>query len=231
MKKNYLFIGGSYGIGKAIATELRDEVNVYIASRSSKNETQNGISSMKFDVLNDDINALELPEIIDGFVYCPGSINLRPFKMISPQAFQEDFSINFLKMVEVLQKILPKLNKSENASVLLFSSVAAQIGMPFHSSVSASKGAVEGFAKAFAAEYAPKIRCNVIAPSLTDTPLAGRLLSDDKKKDAAADRHPLKRIGHVEDIAKMAVFLLSDNASWITGQVISVDGGISTLKI
>jgi len=229
--KNYFLIGGTYGIGKSIADGLCKTNNVYIASRTSEKKTDGTIIYQKFNVLVDDINELTLPETLDGFVYCPGSINLRPFKMLTPAAFQDDFTINFLKMVETLQKILPKLSSAENASIVLFSSVAAQVGMPFHTSVSASKAAIEGFAKTFAAEYAPKIRCNVIAPSLVDTPLAKRLVSDDKKKEAAGQRHPLKRIGNVDDIAKMALFLLTENASWITGQVISVDGGISTLKI
>lgn len=231
MMKNYFLIGGTYGIGKSIADGLCKANNVYIASRTSENKAEGTIIYQKFNVLVDDVNELTLPEKLDGFVYCPGSINLRSFKMLTPAAFQEDFTINFLKMVEILQKILPKLSSAENASIVLFSSVAAQVGMPFHTSVSASKAAIEGFAKAFAAEHAPKIRCNVIAPSLVDTPLAKRLVSDEKKKEAAGQRHPLKRIGNADDIANLALFLLSENASWMTGQIVSVDGGLSTIKI
>ncbi|MGK0385781.1 MAG: 3-oxoacyl-[acyl-carrier protein] reductase, partial [Patiriisocius sp.] len=163
-------------------------------------------------------------------VYCPGSINLKPFKRIKPETFQEDLEINFLSLVRVVQGLLPKLTASKHASLVFFSTVAVKVGMPFHTSVAASKGAIEGFAKAFAAEYAPNIRVNVIAPSLTDTPLAGRLLSSDEKKEKMGELHPLKRVGTAEDIANIASFLLSDASSWITGQVLGVDGGKSTLQ-
>lgn len=134
-------------------------------------------------------------------------------------------------MIKVLQSILPNLVASEQASVILFSSVAVTTGMPFHTSVSAAKGAIEGFAKALAAEYAPKLRVNVIAPSLTDTPLAEKFLSNDVKKEKAAERHPLKKFGTANEIAEMAAFLLSDKSGWITGQVFHVDGGMSTLSV
>ncbi|MEP6597760.1 MAG: SDR family oxidoreductase, partial [Ginsengibacter sp.] len=117
-----------------------------------------------------------------------------------------------------------------NASIVLFSTVAVQTGLPFHAQVAASKGALEGLTKALAAEFAPKIRVNCIAPSLTDTPLASSLLNTGQKAEANAQRHPLKRIGTTADIANLAEFILSDKASWITGQIIHVDGGISTLK-
>ena len=134
-------------------------------------------------------------------------------------------------MVKVLQSVLPKLTAAQQSSIVLFSTVAVGTGMPFHTSVAAAKGAVEGFAKALAAEYAPKIRVNVIAPSLTDTPLADKFLNNDVKKEKAAERHPLKKIGSAKDIAEMAAFLLSDKSSWITGQVFHVDGGMSTLSV
>jgi NAD(P)-dependent dehydrogenase (short-subunit alcohol dehydrogenase family) len=126
--------------------------------------------------------------------------------------------------------VLPRLKISENASIVLFSTVAVQTGLPFHTQVAASKGALEGLTKALAAEYAPKIRVNCIAPSLTDTPLAASLLNNEQKKEANTLRHPLKRIGTTEDIANMAAFLLSKKASWITGQILHVDGGMSSLK-
>jgi len=214
MMKNILLIGGSYGIGKA--PEGFDSEN---------------IKHVTFDATKDAISELDLPERIDGFVFCPGSINLRPFKNLREETFEEDFQLNFIAMVKSLKGVLPNLLKSEDASIVLFSTVAVKMGMPFHTSVSASKGAIEGFAKAFAAEYAPKIRCNVIAPSLTNTPLAERLLGDERKKENAAERHPLKRVGETKDIAAMAGFLLEEESSWITGQVFAVDGGMSTLKI
>jgi len=227
--KNILLIGGSYGIGAAIATQLKDTHKVYIASRTQENMSH-GVTHLDFDVLSDDVTNLELPDQIDGLVYCPGSINLKPFKRIKPQTFQEDLEVNFLSLVKVVQGLLPKLSASHQASLVFFSTVAVKVGMPFHTSVSASKGAIEGFAKALAAEYAPKMRVNVIAPSLTDTPLAGRLLSSEDKKQRMGEMHPLKRIGTSLDIANTACFLLSEQSSWMTGQVLGVDGGKSTLQ-
>lgn len=227
--KNILLIGGSYGIGAAIAAQLKDTHKVYIASRTQEN-MPHGVTHLDFDVLSDDVTSLELPDQIDGLVYCPGSINLKPFKRIKPQTFQEDLEVNFLSLVKVVQDLLPKLSASHQASLVFFSTVAVKVGMPFHTSVSASKGAIEGFAKALAAEYAPKMRVNVIAPSLTDTPLAGRLLSSEDKKQRMGEMHPLKRIGTSLDIANTACFLLSEQSSWMTGQVLGVDGGKSTLQ-
>lgn len=227
--KNILLIGGSYGIGAAIATQLKDTHKVYIASRTQEN-IPHGVTHLDFDVLSDDVTSLELPDQIDGLVYCPGSINLKPFKRIKPQTFQEDLEVNFLSLVKVVQGLLPKLSASHQASLVFFSTVAVKVGMPFHTSVSASKGAIEGFAKALAAEYAPKMRVNVIAPSLTDTPLARRLLSSEDKKQRMGEMHPLKRIGTSIDIANTACFLLSEQSNWMTGQVLGVDGGKSTLQ-
>ena len=229
--KNILLIGGSYGIGLAIAKELQFENNVYIASRSNENLADVKATHIAFDATNDTIDTSKLPNVIDGLVYCPGSINLRPFKGLKPEAFESDLQINFLSLVKVIQSVLPNLLASEQASIVVFSSVAATMGMPFHTSVAASKGAIEGFAKALAAEYAPKIRVNVIAPSLTDTPLADKFLNNETKQEKSAERHPLKRFGKPEDSAQMATFLLSDKSSWISGQIFHVDGGMSTLLV
>tara|TARA_R110002072_G_scaffold125944_3_gene262590 strand:+ start:126631 stop:127323 length:693 start_codon:yes stop_codon:yes gene_type:complete len=228
--KNILLIGGSYGIGLEIATQLQNDYAVYIASRTNEQIPEN-VTHLPFDVTKDAANTLELPDTIDGLVYCPGSINLKPFKTLSEEAFMDDLQINFVSLVNVVKALLPKLKNAEQASLVFFSTVAVQIGMPFHTSVAASKGAIEGFAKALAAEYAPNFRVNVIAPSLTDTPLAGRLLNSDDKKEKMGDRHPLKRVGAAADIANMATFLLSEQSSWMTGQVLGVDGGMSTLNI
>lgn len=229
--KNILLIGGSYGIGLAIAKEMQFENNVYIASRSNENLADVNATHISFDATTDTIDTSKLPTVIDGLVYCPGSINLRPFKGIKPEAFETDLQINFLSWVKVIQSVLPNLLASEQASIVAFSSVAATMGMPFHTSVAASKGAIEGFAKALAAEYAPKIRVNVIAPSLTDTPLADKFLNNETKQEKSAERHPLKRFGKPEDSAQMATFLLSDKSSWISGQIFHVDGGMSTLLV
>ena len=227
--KNILLIGGSYGIGLAIAKELQFENNVYIASRSNENLADVKATHITFDATKDAIDTSQLPAVIDGLVYCPGSINLRPFKGLKPEAFETDLQINFISLVKVIQSVLPNLLASEQASLVTFSSVAATMGMPFHTSVAAAKGAIEGFAKALAAEYAPKIRVNVIAPSLTDTPLADKFLNNETKQEKSAERHPLKRFGKPEDSAQIATFLLSDKSSWISGQIFHVDGGMSTL--
>jgi len=227
--KNILLIGGSYGIGFAIAKELQFESNVYIASRSNENIADMNVIHIPFDATTATIDTSKLPEVIDGLVYCPGSINLRPFKGLKIETFESDLQINFISLVKVIQSVLTNLTASNQSSIVLFSSVAVSMGMPFHTSVAAAKGAIEGFAKALAAEYAPKIRVNVIAPSLTDTPLADKFLNNDVKREKSAERHPLKRFGTAEDIAQMANFLLSDKSSWISGQIFHVDGGMSTL--
>lgn len=229
--KNILLIGGSYGIGLAITKELANNNNVYVASRTSEGLQGLNVTHITFDALTDDLNVALLPEKIDGLVYCPGSINLRPFRGLKLETFQSDMQINFFSMVKVIQSVLPLLTASNQASIVLFSTVAVKMGMPFHTSVAAAKGAIEGFAKALAAEYAPKIRVNVIAPSLTDTPLADKFLNNDDKKEKSSLRHPLKRFGQSEDLAHMAAFLLSENASWMSGQILHVDGGLSSLLV
>lgn len=229
--KNILLIGGSYGIGLAIAKELQYENKVFIASRTNDEIAEMHVTHIPFDATADTLDTSKLPETIDGLVYCPGSINLRPFKGLKPDAFESDLQINFISLVKVIQSVLPNLTASNQSSIVLFSSVAASMGMPFHTSVAAAKGAIEGFAKALAAEYAPKIRVNVIAPSLTDTPLADKFLNNEVKREKSAERHPLKRVGTSEDMARMASFLLSEKSSWISGQIFHVDGGMSTLLV
>ena len=229
--KNILLIGGSYGIGLAIAKELQEGNKVYVASRTNEEIAEMNVIHITFDATTDTLDTTLLPDVIDGLVYCPGSINLRPFRGLKPEAFEQDLQINFISLVKVIQSVLPNLTASNQSSIVLFSSVAASMGMPFHTSVAAAKGAIEGFAKALAAEYAPKIRVNVIAPSLTDTPLAEKFLSNDDKKEKSAQRHPLKRVGTSDDMAQMASFLLSEKSSWISGQIFHVDGGMSTLLV
>ena len=229
MKKNILLIGGSHGIGLEIVTLLKDSHNLFIASRTADEIADLPVTHITFDVSKDELDLNQLPEELHGFVYCPGSINLKPIKMMDLEAFRADMEINFFSLVRTVKKVLPKM--AENSSIVFFSTVAVAMGMPFHTSVSAAKGAIEGFSKALAAEYTPRIRVNVIAPSLVDTPLASRLLSNDRKKEMMAERHPLKRVGTAQDIAHMAVFLLKEDSSWMTGQVLGVDGGMSSLNI
>lgn len=230
MSKNILLIGGSHGIGNEIVNQIATGNNVYVASRENEN-LPDSVTHIPFDALTDELDISALPEVLNGFVYCPGSINLKPFKMLKQEHFEEDMAINFFAMLKVTRAVLPLLTKEAGSSVVFFSTVAVGKGMPFHTSVAAAKGAIEGFAKALAAEYAPTVRINVIAPSLVDTPLAGRLLNSDDKKDKMGELHPLKRVGTATDIANAAVFLLDDKSSWVTGQILGIDGGKSTLNI
>lgn len=229
MTKNILLIGGSHGIGFEIAKKLHEENTVYVASRTNEKLGNLDVNYINFDATTDTLDENDMPDQIHGFVYCPGSINLKPFKMLSENNFKEDMEINFFGLVTALKAVISRM--AEGSSMVFFSTVAVNTGMPFHSSIAAAKGAVEGFAKSLAAEYAPKIRVNCVAPSLVDTPLAGRLLNNDKKREQMAERHPLKRFGKPEDIANVAVYLLGAESSWITGQIIGVDGGISTLNV
>ncbi|WP_445384856.1 SDR family NAD(P)-dependent oxidoreductase [Robiginitalea sp. IMCC44478] len=228
MKKNILIVGGSSGIGLELVKILKEDHNLYTASRNAGPLQEMGVQHLPMDITGE-VNFENLPEKLDGLVYCPGSINLKPFKMLSLETFQEDMDLNFNGLLRVLKATISKF--SPGASLVFFSTVAVGSGMPFHTSVAAAKGAIEGFAKALAAEYAPNLRVNVIAPSLVDTPLAERLLNNEKKQEKMAERHPLKRVGTASDIAEMAAFLLSDKSGWMTGQVLGVDGGISTLNI
>lgn len=226
--KTILLIGGSHGIGLDIVDQLKETHNLIVASRTEPPEYMQGITHIQFDAIEDVLNTDDIPEL-DGFVYCPGSINLKPFKMMSLETFENDMEINFFGLIRVVKNIIAKMK--EDSSMVFFSTVAVSNGMPFHTSVASAKGAIEGFAKSLAAEYAPKIRVNVVAPSLVDTPLASRLLNNDKKRESMGERHPLKRVGTPEDIGNIVSFLLSDKSSWMTGQIIGVDGGISTLNL
>ncbi|NVO30051.1 SDR family NAD(P)-dependent oxidoreductase [Hymenobacter lapidiphilus] len=232
--KNILIIGASSGIGLATAQLLRRlNANLYTASRTHSPElAELQTTFIELDVTQPLGTALDgLPEVLHGVVYCPGSIKLRPFERIPLADFQADFQLNVLGAVQVLQACMKRLKKADGASVVLFSTVAADTGMSFHASIATAKAAVEGLTRALAAEYAASnVRVNCVAPSLTDTPLAAALLNTPEKQEASAKRHPLQRIGQPQDLAYMASFLLSDHGSFITGQVLPVDGGMSKLK-
>lgn len=230
--KNIVIIGAGKGIGLQTAQLLKEE-NIFTISRNLTAELESlGTKFFQLDVSKDDLSELPLPEQIHGLVFCPGSINLKPFNRLKEEDFLADFHQNFLGAVSMIQKCLPMMKKSGGASIVLFSTVAAKVGMPFHTSIAASKGAIESFARSLAAELAAsKIRVNVIAPSLTDTSLAAMLLSTEEKRESSAKRHPLQRVGTPDDSAQLVEFLLSDKSTWITGQVIGVDGGLGNIKL
>ena len=191
--KNILIIGGSSGIGLALAEHLASNNNIYVASRSNENVKHLNVQHITFDATQEELDTSELPDHLHGFVYCPGSINLRPFKGLKLDAFQSDFEINVLGAVRSLKSVLGHLSASGDAAVVFYSTVAVQTGMPFHSSVASSKGAIEGLTRSLAAEFAPKIRVNAIAPSLVNTPLASKFLNNETKMEKANERHPLGR--------------------------------------
>lgn len=229
----YLIVGASSGIGRQLAGQLA-EAGHRVYGTYHEHEMPGDREQLSYhpcNVLDESLPLDFLPDRLDGLVYCPGAIQLRPFHRIRPEDFVRDFELQVVGAVKVLQAALPKLKAAEWASVVLFSTVAVRLGFHFHAQVAASKGAVEGLTRSLAAEWAPRIRVNCIAPSLTDTPLAATLLNTEEKKEANAQRHPLKRVGVPADIAAMAEFLLSDRAGWVSGQVIHVDGGMSGIKM
>jgi len=234
MSKSIVIIGASSGIGEELSIQLAEKGDtVYAYARERRNLPQHDhILFNSWDAVNE-MNPIQgLPEQIDAFIYCPGSITLLPFHSIKPAKFVEDFNINVLGAVKSLQAALPAMKKAPSASVVLYSTVAVQTGMSFHASIAAAKGAIEGLTRSLAAEWAPfGIRVNCIAPSLTDTPLAQRLLNSPEKQEASAKRHPLNRVGKPKDIAGLSAYLISDDASWITGQIIHADGGMSSVRM
>ena len=224
--KNILIIGGSRGIGAAILDTLKKSCNIYTISRSSIIEDTN-VKHFSLDVLVDELPEIE---ILDGLVYCPGTINLKAFSRLSLEDFENDFQINVIGAIKVLKFYEKSLIKG-TGSVVLFSTVATKLGMPFHSSIALSKSAIEGLAKSLAAEHATKVRYNVIAPTVTETDLAKRLLRTVKQQDSIRERHPLKKYLQPKEVASLAAYLLSDESSAISGQVFPLDAGITTLKI
>lgn len=231
MERNILIVGGNSGIGLACVRKLAAAGDrLTVASRSAGGLADLGITQQVFEAA-DGPDELVLPERLDGLVYCPGTIQLKPFHRVTDEDFLSDFRVNCLGAARVVRMALPALKAAPSASVVLFSTIAASQGMAFHASIAAAKGAVEGLAKSLAAELAPKIRVNVIAPSLTDTPLAGTMLNSEAKREAAGKRHPLGRVGDAEDVASLVDFLLSDASKFMTGQVLRPDGGLSSVRL
>ena len=224
--KTYLIAGASKGIGLAIAEKLKETGHKVI--NLSRTASLGADENYTTDFSSSQLELPELDGVIDGLIYCPGSINLKPFKAFKDEDFQKDFQINFLGEAAFIRKYSKQLSNPETASILLFSTVAVQTGMSFHSSISAAKGAVEGLTRSLAAEFAPSIRVNAIAPSLTKTEVAEKLINSDVKLKASEDRHPLKKIGEPGDLAQMAISILENK--WLTGQIIHLDGGMSAIR-
>ena len=226
--KTILLIGASSAVAKEVAKQLKTEGHTVISISRTEPDAPFDFFH-QYDISSDDPMPI-VDTLIDGLVYFPGTINLKPFQSLKSINFLEDFQINVLGAIKSIQSYSKNLALSDSASIILYSTVAVQTGMPFHASVAASKGAIEGLTRSLAAEFAPKIRVNCIAPSLTNTPMASRLLSSPEKIEASALRHPLKKVGDPKDLANMTTFLISDASKWMTGQILHLDGGMSSIK-
>tara|TARA_B100000900_G_scaffold345841_1_gene310375 strand:+ start:7124 stop:7807 length:684 start_codon:yes stop_codon:yes gene_type:complete len=225
--KNILIIGGTRGIGKAIVNEVITRNKVICLSRNNTDYDHDNYEFKSFDALVDDYPDIDK---LDCLIYCPGSINLKPISSLSLDDFRNDFELNVIGAVRAVKKYIPLLKKSESASILLFSTVATKLGMPYHASVSVAKSGIDGLVKTLGSELAPKIRINAIAPTITNTELASKILRNDKVIENMVERHPLKKILSSEEVAKMASFLISDDALSISGQIFNMDAGIVSFK-
>lgn len=230
--EKFVIVGGTSGIGLKLTTQLSEEGHeVHVLSREARDvENIQGVKHYAVDVTDDDPDFPEIEGSISGYVYCAGSINLKPFKMLKTKHFVEDFNINVMGAIKSFKAYEKQLVATKKGSVVFFSTVAVQTGMSYHTSIGMAKGAIEGLTRSLAAELAPDVRVNCIAPSVVDTPLAKKIIGDEAKKKASGDKHPMKRVGEVGDLASMARFLLGSDAGWITGQVIHVDGGMSSIR-
>jgi NAD(P)-dependent dehydrogenase (short-subunit alcohol dehydrogenase family) len=226
--KNIVIIGGSKGIGNAILRSAIEDNNVINISRNLPEISHPNLTNYQLDVL-----VSELPDIeqVDVLIYCPGSINLKPIMSLGIDDFRNDFEINVIGAVKSIQKYLPTLKKGTNPSIILFSTVAAKLGMPFHASIATAKSGVEGLVKSLGAELAPIVRVNAIAPTITETSLSAAILRNDRMKENMIERHPMKGYLDPEEVAGMAKFLMSDSAKSISGQVFEMDYGIVSFKI
>lgn len=229
MSNTYLFAGASSKTAIATKQLLQDQKQ-HVIGISTKTENNNydqfhQVESYEFGKFP------AILEPLNGLVYFPGTINLKPFHRLTETDFLNDYKINALGAVAFTQNYLSNLKNASNPSIVFISSVAANTGMPFHSSIAMAKAAIEGLTKALAAELAPTIRVNCIAPSLTNTSLGEKFLNTPDKLEASQKRNPLKKIGEPNDLANAIEFLLSEKSSWITGQILAVDGGMNTLKI
>lgn len=226
----FIIVGASSGIGFQLAKNLSEKEHTIYALNRNKVDLDS-IPNCHFHEVDIAMEIPNFPNIegaIDGLIYCPGTINLKPFRGLKTEDFLNEYQINFLGAVKSIKQYLPNLQLGESPSIVLFSTVAVQTGMSFHASIASAKGAIEGLTRSLAAEFAPKIRVNAIAPSLTATPLADKLINNESKLKASEERHPLKKIGATSDISNAVEFLL--NANWMTGQIMHLDGGMSAIR-
>jgi 3-oxoacyl-[acyl-carrier protein] reductase len=227
--KNIVIIGGSKGIGfEILKQQLANNNQVFNISRNAPEISNPNLKHFEINVLTD-----ILPEIenIDTLIYCPGSINLKPIGSLSIDDFRNDFEINVIGAVKAIQKYLPVLKKGNNPSIVLFSTVAVKLGMPFHASIATAKAGIEGLVKSLGAELASVVRVNAIAPTITETTLAANILRNDRMKENMVERHPMKNYLKPDEVANMANFLISENAKSISGQIFEMDYGLVTFKI
>ena len=226
--RNILIIGGSKGIGSAVLLQQLENNRVYNISRSAPELTHPNLTHFGLDVLQDELPAIDE---IDSLVYCPGSITLKPISNLSVDDFRKDFEINVIGAVKAIQKYLPVLKKGDEPSIVLFSTVAVKLGMPFHASIATAKAGVEGLTKSLGAELASVVRVNAIAPTITDTSLSASILRNDRMKENMVDRHPMKSYLKPDEVANMVDFLISEKANSISGQIFEMDYGLVTFKI
>ena len=236
MKK--LILGATGSIGSSLAKKIVDEGGeVHLVGRDetslSKLATQLNSSFTTCDVLEENYSDKIFNDLgnnqVNGLAYCVGSIDIKPIKLTKKSDYMKSFNLNLISAVEIIRRASDTL-KQNKGSIVLFSTVAVKRGFTNHSIVSSAKGAVEGLTVSLAAEMAPNVRVNCIAPSLTKSKISNFILKNDKMAESIAKMHPLKRLGEGSDSSSVANFLLSDNSSWITGQIFGVDGGRSSLS-
>ncbi|MBZ4043227.1 SDR family NAD(P)-dependent oxidoreductase [Flavobacterium hibisci] len=226
--RNILMVGGSKGIGRTILMQQLENNKVLNISRTEPDFFHSNLTHFSLDVLKDELPPVEN---IDTLIYCPGSITLKPISGLSVDDFRNDFEINVIGAVKAIQKYLPVLKKGNQPSIVLFSTVAAKLGMPFHASIATAKAGVEGLVKSLGAELAPTIRVNAIAPTITETSLSASILRNDRMKENMIERHPMKSYLKPDEVANMVDFLISEKANSISGQIFEMDYGLVTFKI